>query len=86
MINLLVLDRFPRHRGAASSVQAFVTLTCYAVLAGVLGPWLGASAVHFALMALGLYACGFVAWRWYRTVAKRASLAGAIEPELVMDA
>jgi len=84
-INLLVLDRFPRHRGAASSVQAFVTLACYAVLAGVLGPLLGASALRFALMALGLYACGFVAWRWYRTVAKRAPAVDNIEPELFAD-
>jgi DHA1 family bicyclomycin/chloramphenicol resistance-like MFS transporter len=82
-INLLVLDRFPQHRGAASSVQAFVTLAFYALLAGVIGPWLGDNALHFALAALGLYACGFVAWRWYRTVAKRAPPAGSIERELL---
>lgn len=85
-INLLVLDRFPRHRGAASSVQAFVTLTCYAVLAGALGPLLAASASRFAWTALGLYACGFVAWRWYRTIAKREPPAGTIEAELLADA
>ncbi|MDR3385681.1 MAG: multidrug effflux MFS transporter [Rudaea sp.] len=84
-INLLVLDRFPRHRGAASSVQAFVTLAFYALLAGVIGPWLGDNALHFALAALGLYACGFAAWRWYRTVAKRAPPAGSIERELLDD-
>jgi DHA1 family bicyclomycin/chloramphenicol resistance-like MFS transporter len=84
-INLLVLDRFPRHRGAASSVQAFVTLSCYAVLAGALGPWLGTSALRFALAALALYVCGFVAWRWYRTIAKREPPAGSIERELLED-
>jgi DHA1 family bicyclomycin/chloramphenicol resistance-like MFS transporter len=84
-INLLVLDRFPRHRGAASSVQAFVTLSCYAVLAGALGPWLGASALRFALAALALYLGGFVSWRWYRTVAKREPPAGTLERELLED-
>ncbi len=85
-INLLVLDRFPQHtRGAASSVQAFVTLSFYALLAGVIGPWLGDESLRFALAALGLYACGFVAWRWYRSVAKRAPPAGSIERELLGD-
>jgi DHA1 family bicyclomycin/chloramphenicol resistance-like MFS transporter len=82
-INLLVLDRFPRHRGAASSVQAFLTLLCYTVLAAAFGALLGTSARRFALVSLALYLAGFGAWRWYRTIAKRTPPAGPIEAELL---
>jgi MFS transporter, DHA1 family, multidrug resistance protein len=82
-INLLVLDRFPRHRGAASSVQAFVTLAFNALLAGVLGPMLANSAMHLALAALVLYVLGFIFWRVYRTIARRSPPAGSIERELL---
>lgn len=82
-INLLVLDRFPQHRGAASSVQAFVTLAFNALLAGVLGPLLADSAMHLAIAALVLYILGFVFWRLYRTIARRSPPAGSIERELL---
>ncbi|HEX6832110.1 MAG TPA: multidrug effflux MFS transporter [Rudaea sp.] len=82
-INLLVLDRFPHHRGAASSVQAFVTLAFNSVLAGVIGPLLAISAEHLALAALLLYALGFVWWRWYRAVAHRSPPLGAVEAQLL---
>jgi MFS transporter, DHA1 family, multidrug resistance protein len=85
-INLLVLDRFPRHRGAASSVQAFVTLTFNALLAGLFGPLLADSALHLALAAACLFAAGFIAWRWYRSVAKRSPPAGSVERQLLSDA
>ena len=62
-INLLVLDRFPKHRGAASSVQAFIMLAFSALLAGVIGPLLADNALHLALAALTLYVLGFVFWR-----------------------
>lgn len=84
-INLLVLDRFPQHRGAASSVQAFVTLAFNSLLAGVVGPLLAISAQHLALAALFLYALGFFSWRWYRTVARRTPPAGPIEKELLAE-
>jgi DHA1 family bicyclomycin/chloramphenicol resistance-like MFS transporter len=70
-INLLVLDRFPRYRGGASSVQAFLQLTFSALLAGALGPILSGSALHLALASAGLYVIGFLSWRWYRLVARR---------------
>ena len=70
-LNLLVLDRFPRHRGAASSVQAFIVLSFNALLSGVIGPWFADSATHLAMTSIILYALGFVSWRYYRAVAKR---------------
>ena len=70
-LNLLVLDRFPRYRGSASSVQAFVMLTFSALLAGVIGPLIAVDALHLALASAFFYACGFTGWRWYRTMVKR---------------
>lgn len=70
-VNLLVIDRFPQFRGSASSVQACLSLTFCALLAGVVAPWLSDSAPGLALASLLLYALGFVAWRCYRVRAKR---------------
>jgi DHA1 family bicyclomycin/chloramphenicol resistance-like MFS transporter len=70
-LNLLVLDRFPRYRGGASSVQAFVMLVFSALLAGVFGPIIATDALHLALASGALYLCGFAGWRWYRAIAKR---------------
>jgi len=81
-LNLFVLDLFPRHRGAASSVQGFITLAFNALLAGLLAPWLADSALHLAVASACLFAGGLIAWRWYRAVAKRAPPAGSIEREL----
>ncbi len=70
-LNLLVLDRFPRYRGGASSIQAFIMLTFSALLAGVLGPLLTNSALHLALASAAFCLLGFFGWRWYRAIAKR---------------
>jgi DHA1 family bicyclomycin/chloramphenicol resistance-like MFS transporter len=80
-LNLLVLDLFPQQRGMASSLQAFIMLAFNALLAGVLAPMLADQATHLALASAAVYALGLVAWRWYRTVAKR-SAADALEREL----
>ncbi|HTQ98790.1 MAG TPA: multidrug effflux MFS transporter [Candidatus Acidoferrum sp.] len=70
-VNLLVIDRFPRFRGSASSVQAFLSLSFCAMLAGLGSPWLGNDAMSLALASLVLYGLGFVAWRGYRWRIKR---------------
>ena len=79
-LNLLVLDRFPRYRGGASSVQAFIMLVFSAVLAGVLGPLLADSALHLALTSAIFCVLGFFGWRWYRAIAKR--LPEILDPDL----
>jgi DHA1 family bicyclomycin/chloramphenicol resistance-like MFS transporter len=70
-LNLLIIDRFPQFRGSASSVQACMSLTFCAVLAGVVSPWIGNDARDLAWASLGLYLTGFVAWRCYRLRVKR---------------
>lgn len=71
-VNLLVIDRFPQFRGSASSVQACMSLSFCALLAGVAAPWIGNDERDLALASLVLYVCGFVAWRCYRARVKRA--------------
>ncbi len=65
-LTLLLLDRFPRHRGAVSSLQAFVSLVISALVAGALAPLLSTSALTLALAALVSTAFGFGAWRLYQ--------------------
>jgi len=73
-VNLLVIDRFPQFRGSASSVQACMSLTFCALLAGVVAPWLAHSALGLALASLLLYVLGFAAWRCYCVLAQRKPL------------
>lgn len=65
-LTVLLLDRFPLHRGGASSLQAFVSLVFNAVLAGLVSVMLSTSALRLALGAATLTVIGFVAWRIYR--------------------
>ena len=65
-LTLLLLDRFPRHRGAAASVQAFVSLLISAAIAGVLSPAISGSLRLLAAAALLSTVLGFAAWRLYR--------------------
>lgn len=72
---LLLLDRFPQHRGGVSSLQAFVALVFNAVLAGAIVIYLSDSVVKLALGAATLTLVGFFAWRLYRGQVKREALA-----------
>ncbi|WP_300617256.1 multidrug effflux MFS transporter [Dokdonella sp.] len=67
-LTLLLLDRFPSHRGAVSSVQAFVSLALSAVIAGVLSPMMSDSALKLALGAGFSTLLGFGAWHAYRRI------------------
>jgi DHA1 family bicyclomycin/chloramphenicol resistance-like MFS transporter len=69
-LTLLLLDRFPRHRGAVSSLQAFVSLVISALVAGALAPLLSTSALTLAVAALASTVFGFGAWRAYLRPAK----------------
>ncbi|UXI66756.1 multidrug effflux MFS transporter [Tahibacter amnicola] len=70
-ITLLLLDRFPQHRGGASSMQSFVSLVFNAVLAGVIVIHFSHSALYLAVAAATLTVTGFAGWRIYRALAKR---------------
>ncbi len=64
-LTLLLLDRFPHHRGGISSVQAFASLLLSAVVAGVLSPLLSVSMLHLALGATAFTLIGVLSWIWY---------------------
>jgi len=67
-LTLLLLDRFPRHRGAVSSVQAFVSLVISATIAGLLAPVLAVSSRRLAAAALVSTLLGFAAWHLFRAI------------------
>ncbi|MET0230127.1 MAG: multidrug transporter, partial [Rhodanobacteraceae bacterium] len=75
---LLLLDRFPHHRGAVSSVQAFVSLVLSSILAGIISPLVSGSALGLALTAAASTALGFVAWRLYRSIETREARAAPV--------
>lgn len=64
VLTLMMLDLFPRHRGAASSMQAFTTLVLNSVLAGLVSPWLSHSALWLTGAAATLMVLGWAFWMW----------------------
>lgn len=70
-LTLQLLDRFPKHRGAVASVQAFVSLVISAVMAGVISPLLSGSMIALATGALVSTAIGFGAWRLYLRIERQ---------------
>lgn len=62
-ITILLLDRYPAHRGAASSLQSFISLVLNALVAGLLVPWLGATPGTLALGGLTMTVLGYLAWQ-----------------------
>lgn len=59
---LLLLDRYPDHRGAASSLQAFFMLLFNALIAGVLAPLVAHHPSALAAGAAALSLLGFLVW------------------------
>ena len=71
ILALAVLDMYPRHRGAASSSQAFVQLMVSTVVAGVVSPLLSHEPLWLALGMAGFFLLGWACWRWEMRVAHR---------------
>ena len=76
-LTLLLLDRFPHHRGAVSSVQAFVSLVLSAILAGAISPLVSGSALGLASTAAFATVLGFASWRVYRAIENREARTAA---------
>jgi DHA1 family bicyclomycin/chloramphenicol resistance-like MFS transporter len=64
IVTLAILDMYPRQRGSASSLQAFVGLVLNAVLAGVISPLVSHDALHMAALATAFMFSGWAFWRW----------------------
>ena len=84
IVTLAVLEMYPRHRGAASSSQAFTSLVMNAIVAGVLSPILSHHGLHLALAAAVFSALGWMFWRWElsvtRNLPKSTPDSAALEP------
>lgn len=93
-LTLLLLDRFPRHRGGASSMQAFTSLVFNAALAGLIAPMLYGSLRTLAMGSACIALLGWLAWRWYvhaeraevlrHAAADAARMAAELPPSEVM--
>ncbi|MBB5209539.1 multidrug effflux MFS transporter [Chiayiivirga flava] len=72
IVTLAILDLYPRQRGAASSMQAFVGLTFNAALAGLVSPLASrGGATTLAFGGAGLSVAAWIVWRIYRSEVKR---------------
>lgn len=76
-LTLLLLDRFPAQRGAASSMQTFISLLFNAILAGVIAPLLYNSALTLAIGSAALVLVGYVSWRVYQFIVRTGVAAKA---------
>lgn len=65
IVTLAILDLYPRHRGAASSMQSFVSLLINAGVAGLISPLVSASILGLALVALTGCLLALTLWLLY---------------------
>ncbi|MET1023452.1 MAG: multidrug effflux MFS transporter [Pseudoxanthomonas sp.] len=82
ILALAVLDLYPRQRGLASSLQAFVQLTVNAVVAGVLSPLVAHDPLKLALCASAFFVAGWLCWKADRRAGRRLPRQDAIIPRL----
>ena len=86
IVTLAILDLYPRHRGAASSMQSFVSLLINAGVAGLISPLVSASALGLAMTALSGCVIALLLWLAYlrqtrhRLPAPSAQDSAALEP------
>ncbi len=69
VLQLLMLDRFPRMRGAAASAQAFVSLLFNALLSGAVAAPAATSMLSVAVVSAGFGGLGLLCWVGYRRTA-----------------
>lgn len=75
ILTLAMIDLFPHNRGAASSVQSFVTLVANAILAGLIAPLVGFSLWSLALGSLAFTLVAWLLWGWHLRVTREPMIA-----------
>lgn len=65
ILTIALLDLYPQIRGTASSMQAFISLSANAVIAGLLVPLVSKSPVSMAGVCCMLVAASYGVWRLY---------------------
>ena len=71
ILTLAMLDLFPEVRGAASSVQSFVSLVANALIAGLLAPALAFSLPSLAIGSLALTVVAWILWHRHLVMTHR---------------
>ncbi len=71
ILTLAMLDLYPDNRGAAASVQGFLSLLVNAVVAGLLAPLLGTSLVLMAVGSLAFFSAAWLLWTLHLRASKR---------------
>lgn len=66
VLQLALLELFPRNRGSAASMAAFSVLMSNAVIAGVVGPFITTSLVSTAATSAAFATLGALLWWWHR--------------------
>ncbi|WP_238154373.1 multidrug effflux MFS transporter [Ornithinimicrobium sufpigmenti] len=66
VVQLTLLELFPRHRGSAASMAAFSVLLSNALIAGVVGPLITTSLVSTAATSAAFATGGALLWWWHR--------------------
>ncbi|QIX25998.1 multidrug effflux MFS transporter [Nocardioides sp. JQ2195] len=77
IVQLMVLDLLPTRRGAVMSGMTCVTLSFNAVAAVAITPYVGGSALGFALTALVLVVLGALCWAAHRRALARGTVRAA---------
>ncbi|MGV1003630.1 MAG: multidrug effflux MFS transporter [Candidatus Nanopelagicales bacterium] len=77
IITLAMLELFPANRGAAASVQSFVSLIANALIAGVIAPLIAVSLVSLAAGSLGFTVVAWLLWRRHLRVTHQDPQVGA---------
>ncbi len=85
ILTLAILDLYPRQRGAASSLQAFVGLGSNALIAGLLSPWVSASGLQLAVTAAACSGIAWLLWLGYLRHGRRVPEPPPAAPALVPD-
>ncbi|KFN49716.1 multidrug effflux MFS transporter [Arenimonas composti] len=65
IVTLALLDMYPRQRGGASSMQAFIGLLSNAAIAGLLSPLVSGDPLRLAITSACFTAAAWGLWRWY---------------------
>lgn len=79
---LKMLDRYPRNRGAASSVQATVWGLLTSLIAAFLSPALSWNGLALAIGAAALAAIGFACWFFYARMTPAGAAAPVMTPRI----
>ncbi|OYN89092.1 multidrug effflux MFS transporter [Parenemella sanctibonifatiensis] len=73
ILQIALLDQFPRQRGTASSVASFITLMLNAALAGVVAPIATTTVATLAITSIGFVAVACLLWWWHLRLSGRAA-------------